>query len=91
MGTRRIPDARPAECAGSVEGGGGKPPGFSEEFGGGFRRMFSEASLGRRQGAADSIATRIPPTSLGGLEAWRLGGFDFLFLEKTGKDKKAKG
>ena len=53
--------------------------------------MFSEANPGRRQGAADSIATRIPPTSLGGLEAWRLGGFDFLFLEKTGKDKKAKG
>ena len=30
--------------------------------------------LARRQGAADSIATRIPPSPFGGSEAWRLGG-----------------
>ena len=68
------PYSGPAECAVPAEGGGGKPPGFSEEFGG-VRRMFAESSPGRRQGAADSNAPRIPPRDnqrLRDLEAWRL-------------------
>ena len=44
MGTRCIPDARPAECAGSVEGGGGKPPGSLQEF----AQIISDAARVRR-------------------------------------------
>ena len=62
---------RPAE-----EGGGGKPP---LESGRKFVRY-----LTRRQGAADLIAPRIPPTPLGGLDDERLRS------EDVGKGQKAK-
>ena len=42
-----------AECAGSAEGGGGKPPWSSDRF--------FDLHLARRKGTADLIAARIPP------------------------------
>ena len=34
----------------------------------------------RRWGAADSNAPRIPPSQLGGLDAWRVGGLEGNFV-----------
>ena len=45
-------------------------------------------ALPPQRGAADSIATRIPPTPLGGLDALRVGGEGGLVrLEREGGNK----
>ena len=76
MSTRRIPDAVPdayptqssAECAGSAEAGGGKPPWSSDRF--------FDLRLAHRKGTADLIASRIPPSRFRKLDVKRSRGIE---------------
>ena len=75
-------DARTAECAGPGRGGGSKDPG---EFGRISKKVCMRAGSGRRQGAADSNAPRIPPSP-----TWKPGGLDLFVMRMPAEAKKAK-